>query len=413
MSLLFIGDRQRATSHTERQRLLHGHVRHSRTPFADKARLGTLHEHLLSPEGGRRRCLRIDEEIDPVFAAHAAEVVIASPHDNGRFRAAIGHALNWWNGVSAGQHQIVLVPSITQHGTPSVGDRDHAEMSADGIDRCDVFIAVFDPMRPDAVETIGDVARAKHAGKLALAWLIEKSPSDGLSADDEAWLRSVTQRLTDEGIVPRYVGHADFVLDGRLQSAIANDLSYANLSTLTGRFDSASAAREVTTYRTPVVLLGPQVWAVTVINHGNSLVTGLTVSVDAVDSEGNDVPDGAHRSKQLLAEVFAKLRTGRWPDESPRPIDGPGAESAPPEAGFLTQRRDLLAAHTALGFPRWLRPSQHASALYHLELGACLRVRIQYEDEAGIIWDRTNNAEPHMVSAPGPWNSRRGVLTKS
>lgn len=348
-----------------------------------------------------------------MFAAHAAQVVIASPHDNGRFRAEISHALNWWNGVSAERHQIVLVPSIAQHRTPSDGDRDHAEMSADTIDRCDVFIAVFDPMRPDAVETIGDVAGAKRAGKLALAWLIEKSPSDGLSADDEAWQRDMTQRLTKEGIVPRYIGRGDFLFDSRLQSAIANDLTYANLSTLTGRFDNASAARQVTTYRTPVALLGPQIWAVTVINHGNSLVTGLTVSVDAVDSEGNDVPEGAHRSKQLLPEVFAKLTTGRWPGENPRPIGGPSAESPPRAAGFLTQRTDLLAAHTALSFPRWLRPGQGASTLYHLELGACLRARIQFEDEAGVVWDKTNGAEPHMVSALGHWNSRRGVFTKS
>jgi hypothetical protein len=34
-----------------------------------------------------------------VLAAHAAQVVIASPHDNGRFPAEISHALNSWNGV--------------------------------------------------------------------------------------------------------------------------------------------------------------------------------------------------------------------------------------------------------------------------------------------------------------------------
>lgn len=348
-----------------------------------------------------------------MFAVHAAQVVIASPHGDGRFRAEIGHALNWWNGVSAERHQIVLVPSIAQHRT-SVGDRDHAEMSADSIDRCDVFIAVFDPMRRDAVETIGDLARAKRAGKLAVAWLIEKSPSDGLSADDEAWQRDVTQRLTKEGFVPRYIGRGDFLFDSRLQSAIANDLTYANLCALTGRFDSALAARQVTTYRTPVGLLGPQIWAVTVINHGNCVVTGLTVSVDAVDSGGNDVPDGAHRSKQPLAEVFAKLRTGRWPDEHPRPISGPGAVSQPRESGFLTQRTDLLAAHTALNFPRWLRPNQHASALYALEPDASLRVRVQFENEAGEVWSRVNDAEPEMISpssVPLAGERRRGALT--
>jgi hypothetical protein len=60
---------------------------------------------------------------------------------------------------------------------------------------------------------------------------------------------------------------------------------------------------------------------------------------------------------------------------------------------------DLLAAHNARDFPRWLRPNQHASALYSLEPNASPTVRIKFEDEAGEVWSRANDAEPERVSS--------------
>ena len=332
-----------------------------------------------------------------MFAAHVAEVVIATPDDSGRLRAAVGYALNWWNGISAERHQIVLVSSIGQHGT-AAEDLDLADQPAETLDHCDVFIAVFDPMRPDAAKVMGEVARAKRAGKLALAWLVAEPPSDGLGAADKAWLSDVTQRLTEEGTVPRFIGDGDSRFESRLQAAITDDLVITNLSTLTVPLNSTAPNRHVTTYRTPVALLGPQIWAVTVMNHGTTLVTGVTVSVDAVDSAGNDLPDGASRSRQAIADVFAKLRAGPWPAEHRRLI-GPGVVSPAPGPSLLTDRMDLLAAHTALDFPRWLRPNQHASALYELHGNASPRAHIQFEDESGEVWSRTNDAEPERVSS--------------
>jgi hypothetical protein len=154
----------------------------------------------------------------------------------------------------------------------------------------------------------------------------------------------------------------------------------------------------VTNYRTPVALLGPQIWAVTVMNHSLSLATDVTVRVDAVDREGNDLLDGARRSTQSLSDVFAKLRTGPWPDEHRPLIDRSGVSLARGPS-FLTNAMDVVAAHTALDFPRWLRPNQHASALYALEPNASPRVRVKFKDEAGEVWSRTNDAEPERVSS--------------
>jgi hypothetical protein len=337
-----------------------------------------------------------------VFPAHVAEVAIASPDDTDRFRTAIGRALNWWNSTSAQRHQIVLMPSGGQHRSADAERLDHAEEPAGIVDRCDVFIAVFDPMRRDVVEVMRDVERAKRAGKLVLAWLIAESPSHGVSSDDEAWLGDVTQRLTNEGVFPRYIGRGDAHFESRLQSAITADLTYTNLSALTEEFENAAGARQVAIYRTPVALLGPQIWAVTVVNHSASLAVGLQVSVDAVDSEGNDLPNGARRSTQAISDVFAKLRTGPWPDDH-HPLIDPGGVLPARQPVFLSSRRDLLAAHSALDFPRWLRPNQHASALYSLESNAFSRARIQFEDAAGQVWSRANDEEPERV-----WSISRG-----
>lgn len=197
-----------------------------------------------------------------------------------------------------------------------------------------------------------------------------------------------------------------------MQTAIATDLTYTNLSALTEEFESAAAARQVTIYRTPVALLGPQFWSVTVVNHSTSLAVGLKVSVDAVDSEGNDLPDGARRSTQAIADVFAKLKIGPWPAQH-HPVTDPSGVLPAGRPVFRISRMDIVAAHNALDFPRWLRPSQHASALYLLESDASPRVRIQFEDEAGKLWSRTNDTEPERVSStsPGRGELRRAGVT--
>jgi len=335
-----------------------------------------------------------------VFAARVAEVVIAPPDDTDRFRPAIGQALNWWNAGSGQRHEIVLVPSGGQHRTAGADRLNPSAVSAQIVDRGDVFIAVFDPLRRDVVEVMGDVDRAQRAGKLVLAWLLAESPSShGLSAEDQAWLGDVIQRLSKVGVIPRYLGHGDAHFESRLQTAITADLTNRNLGKLASEFEKASPVRRLRIYRTPVALLGPQIWAVTVVNHSASLVVGLQVSVAAVDSEGRARPGGAKRSRQAIADVVAKLRAGPWPDEH-HPLSDPRGVLPAEQPIFLGSRMDLLAAHNAMDFPRWLRPNQHASALYSLEPNASPTVRIKFEDQASEVWSRTNDAEPERVSSP-------------
>jgi hypothetical protein len=344
-----------------------------------------------------------------VFSAHVAEVAITAPDDTGRFRTAIGQALTSWNSANAERHQIVLLPTSGLPLVPDAGDLEDPRGPAGNRDHGDVLIAVFDPMRRN-VDVMADVSRAKRAGKLVLALLVAESPSRGVIADDRAWLSDVTLRLAQQGLSPKYIGHPDSQLVRRLHGAITADLTYTSLRPLIQRHDSEASARQVATCRTPVTLLGPQIWAVTVTNHSTALAIGLTVSVDAVDPNGNDLPDGAERSRQPSTEVFARLRTDPWPDAHDPPID-PTQATPPGQKVFPTTPMDVVAAHTALNFPRWLRPNQRASALYAVKPNASLRVHIQFEDETGEVWSRTNDAEPERVSSPSP-DRRDAVISQ-
>lgn len=331
-----------------------------------------------------------------VFAACVAEVVIAAPDDADRIHIAIGQALNWWNAASGQRHEIVLVPS-EGHGIAAEWRLNPSALTAHPADRGDVFITVIEPMRRNVAQVLGDVDRAKRAGRLVLVWLLAESPSDGLTADDRAWLGDLTQRLSRAGVIPRYLGKEDAHFESRLRTAIYTDLTHRNLRILASAFEKSSPASGLRIYRTPVALLGPQIWAVTVMNHSTSLVVGLQVSVGAVDSEGHARTGGAKRSSQRIADVFAKLKAGPWPDAHHPLSDPRGFLPAQPPT-FLSSRIELLAAHNAVNFPRWLRPNQHASALYSLEPNAAPQVRIRFEDEAGDVWSRTNDAEPQRVS---------------
>jgi hypothetical protein len=277
-----------------------------------------------------------------------------------------------------------------------------------------VFIAVFDPIRRDVAQLMAGVDRAKRAGKVVLAWLLAEPPATpGLSPDDQARLDDVAQRLSKAGVIPRYLGQGDADVEGRIQTAIAADLTHPNLARLASEFERASPARRLRIYRTPVALLGPQIWAVSVVNHSASLVVGLQVSVAAVNSQGRARPGGAKRSGQSIADVAAKLRAGRWPDEH-HPLSDPRGVLPADQPIFLGSRMDLLAAHNVLDFPRWLRPNQHASALYSLEPNASPDVRIKFEDEAGDVWSRANDAEPEKVSSTSAsYRELRGSVSVS
>jgi hypothetical protein len=330
-----------------------------------------------------------------MFPAKVAEVVVIGPTaDAGPLGAAIRDAVNAWNLASAQRHRMVLLRGAAQR--------------AEDLDPCDVVVGVFDP-KQTGVDILGEVLRARRAGKVVLVWLIAKSPPGGACSGEDGALVNLAHQLRALGVSPRYLGEGDRDVESRMRSALNDDLSSSILRALTAGADWTMPERQVTTCRTPVPQLGPYIWGVTVVNDGTSLAVGLTVSVQAVDAEGDLVTGGAVRSRQSTVDVFSKLRVARWPQEHGPMLDVDPAALAR-RRSFLTTPMNVLAAHTALDFPSWLRPRQHASALYELRPDASPRVHIQFEDEAGCMWSRTNDDEPQQLS-PSP--TSRNQLVRS
>jgi hypothetical protein len=320
-----------------------------------------------------------------VFTAHVVEVAITSPVDSARLRAVIEHALDAWNSQHGRRRHILLVSS------------------GRAVERCDVFIAIVDPTLPNSTAAISNVLHIKRSGKFILACLLAEPPAPDVGSDGSYQTSDAAQQLSRAGIVPRFVGAGDFLVESRLRAAVDADLTTIALAELTAKFDRVEQAPEVLASEVPAELLGPGIWAVTVHNRGASLVTGLTVSVEAVDAHGKVVPDGVTRSRQTIAasEFFAALRTNPWP-VSPATPSAPGIVADNRERTFLAERVDVLAAHTALTFPQWLRSGQHTSALYSVVAHTHPRVRIEYHDDAGIRWSRIDSAEPQRVSSSAP-----------
>jgi hypothetical protein len=98
-------------------------------------------------------------------------------------------------------------------------------------------------------------------------------------------------------------------------------------------------------------------------------------------------------------DFFAQLTGRAWSQKLRGPALPSQGEHALPAGRY--ERRDLLAAHMASEFPRWLRPNQLASALYSLDPPTSPQARIEFEDEAGIGWSRTNVHEPDRLTTPG------------
>ena len=60
--------------------------------------------------------------------------------------------------------------------------------------------------------------------------------------------------------------------------------------------------------------------------------------------------------------------------------------------------QDVLVAHVADGFPSGLAPDESAVALYVLPAGAAPVVAMEFKDEAGVWWSRTNDEEPERLN---------------
>ncbi|OBB56760.1 hypothetical protein A5757_01470 [Mycobacterium sp. 852013-51886_SCH5428379] len=212
-------------------------------------------------------------------------------------------------------------------------------------------------------------------------------------------LNEFKAQLRTEGLLGDYSGVED--LQFKVRDAIEHNLKRMDLGKVVIRSTRADQARKVMNYRTSVSILGQGVWRVKTHNHSAGPVSHLNVRVSAVDGNGNVIANSIQRTKEVLSnqEVFARLLGDAF-SGSLRPIIGPGFASMASRSLTPTvqpQFQDVFVAHAADGFPSGLAPDESAVALYVLPPGAEPVVVIEFRDEAGTSWSRTNDGEPERL----------------
>ena len=151
--------------------------------------------------------------------------------------------------------------------------------------------------------------------------------------------------------------------------------------------------------RTPI--LGDTWWAVRIDNVSNKVTTILGVDVTAIDTNGVEVPDGCRKvtSATLADHAF---------DRSVRAALSESLESAldRPVTGAVKQAiRDAVAVHLVNRWPRTLPPNHHAVMSYTTtDPSYKLRITIDYEDEVGFQWRRTDSTQPRRTDEAGGIN---------
>jgi len=155
----------------------------------------------------------------------------------------------------------------------------------------------------------------------------------------------------------------------------------------------AAQARKLvpSSVRTP--LLGDLWWIVRIDNASHAANTILNVAVAAIDTNGFAVPGGCGRphhttaAKESFNWSIRDALSESLETTAQRQLDGVVMQAI----------HDAVAVHFD-EWPRTLPPNQHAVMAYTTtEPIYSLRVTIDYEDEAGFQWRRTDSETPRRV----------------
>ena len=142
-------------------------------------------------------------------------------------------------------------------------------------------------------------------------------------------------------------------------------------------------ARKVVPSCGRIPMFGDSWWTVRIDNASNTMTTVLAVDVTALDANGFEVADGCRPANSTVPfdEAF---------DRAVRAVQ---SESLVP---VLKQAiRDTLAGHLVKRWPRMLPPNQYAVMAYATSDPSYeLRITIDYEDEVGFQWRRTDTSQP-------------------
>ena len=151
----------------------------------------------------------------------------------------------------------------------------------------------------------------------------------------------------------------------------------------------AAQARKVlpSCIRTP--MFGDSWWIVRIDNASNAPATIAAVAVTALDTNGVEIPGGCVQATNTMPVGEVVERSVR------AALSGSFGERLPE---FTQAVRDALIGHFVSEWPRTLPPNQHAVIAYTTtDPKYRLRTTIDYEDEAGYQWRRTDTSPPRRT----------------
>ena len=156
----------------------------------------------------------------------------------------------------------------------------------------------------------------------------------------------------------------------------------------------AAQARKVlpSCIRTP--MFGETSWIVKIDNAIDAVTTILGVDVAALDTNGFEVPDGCSRAAGIVpADRVFNLSIRAALDDMSR---GRFEDELVP--AFKHAVRDAMVGHFVNEWPRTVPPNEHAVMAYTTtDPNYKLRITIDYEDEAGYQWRRTDTSQPRRT----------------
>ena len=147
-------------------------------------------------------------------------------------------------------------------------------------------------------------------------------------------------------------------------------------------------------------MFGETSWTVRIDNASEAVITILGVDVAALDTNGFEVPHGCSRAAGMapVDQVFDQSIRAALYDVARGKFE---LELVP---AFKQAVRDAMVGHFVDEWPRTVPPNEHAVMAYTTtDPNYKLRITIDYEDEAGYQWRRTDTSQPRRTDdAPQP-----------
>jgi hypothetical protein len=154
---------------------------------------------------------------------------------------------------------------------------------------------------------------------------------------------------------------------------------------------AAAQARKVVASCAKTPIFGDSSWTVRIDNGSNALATLLAVEVIALDPDGVEIPHGCKSANGTMAVDQALDRSVQ------AVLSGPlrSGSERPLPATVKQAIRDALVGHIVDGWPRTIPPNGHAVLAHRTsDPSYKVSVTIDYEDEAGYQWRRTDTRPP-------------------